>query len=264
VSAEMQQIVNEGMIFKGNSDNGLMEYLSAQPNTWPVHTYRVGSFDEYRLSHTLEDKLKAYGDNRLFTWFRPTDATIGTEDEVYSGMPNGLSENNASTYNGGALNVSRCGRILYEEPNSVDAIVMCYSEVQFILAEAALKGFISGDAADFYDEGIKASFEYWNVTQDLDAYLSQDGVAFDGNLETIINQKWISLFLTGYEGWFDFRRTGFPSTLTPGPDNVNGDEVPVRFFYPDDQQTLNGENYAANLAKIGEDNINVKGWWESN
>ena len=264
VSAEISQIVSDEPIISSNADNGLMKYLSAQPNTWPIHTYRVGSFDEYRLSHTLESLLKGYADNRLFTWFRPTDATIGSANEVYAGMPNGLSENNASTYNGGALNVSRCGTILYEDPNSVDAIVMCYSEVQFILAEAAQKNMISGDAQTYYENGVRASFVYWNVDQELDTYLAQDGVAFDGELETIITQKWISLFLTGYEGWYDYRRTGFPSAITPGPDNVNSNRVPVRFLYPKEQQTLNGDNYLDNIALIGEDEINVKGWWESN
>lgn len=259
VSTELQEIVTNQPLMESNDDNALMEYLSSQPNTWPVHTYRVGSFDEYRLSLTSEGVLRGFNDPRLFRWFRPTDRTIGSEDAVYAGMPNGLSENNASTFNGGAQNVSRCSRILYEEPNSVDAVLMQYAELQFLLAEAAQRGFISGDAQLYYEEGVSSSFNYWEVPMP-GGYLSQAGVAYDNSVETIINQKWLALFLNGYEAYYDFRRTGFPTAITPGPDNVNNDRVPVRYLYPDDQQTLNTENYQAVVARQGEDNINTEMW----
>ncbi|MBX2840295.1 MAG: SusD/RagB family nutrient-binding outer membrane lipoprotein [Flammeovirgaceae bacterium] len=260
VSAELQSIIANEPIFESNEDNAIMEYYGSQPSTWPVHTYRVGSFDEYRLSHTIEEQFTNLNDDRLFKWFRPTDATIGSADPVFSGMPNGLSENNATTYNGGALNVSRCGQILYEEPNAVDAIVMTYGELQFLLAEAAQQGWVSGDAKTFYENGVNASFEYWSVDQDTDAYLAQAGVAYDGQLETIMTQKWINSFLTGYEGWYDLRRTGLPTFIKAGPDNVNGDVIPVRFLYPDNQQTLNGDSYQEAISRQGADDINTKMW----
>ncbi|MGD1892603.1 MAG: SusD/RagB family nutrient-binding outer membrane lipoprotein [Cyclobacteriaceae bacterium] len=259
VSSELQEIVSSLPLMESNDDNALMEYLSSQPNTWPIHTFRVGSFDEYRLSLTNEGVLRDLDDPRLFRWFRPTDRTIGTEGAIYAGMPNGLSENNASTFNGGAQNVSRCSRILYEEPNSVDAVLMQYAELQFLLAEAAQRGFISGDAQTYYEQGVASSFDYWEVSMP-GGYLSQSGVAYDNTIETIINQKWLALFLNGYEAYYDHRRTGFPAAITPGPDNVNSDRVPVRYLYPDDQQTLNTENYQAAIARQGEDNINTQMW----
>ncbi|MEM9672823.1 MAG: SusD/RagB family nutrient-binding outer membrane lipoprotein [Bacteroidota bacterium] len=259
VSSELQEIVSSLPLMESNDDNALMEYLSSQPNTWPIHTFRVGSFDEYRLSLTNEGVLRDLDDPRLFRWFRPTDRTIGSEGEIYAGMPNGLSENNASTFNGGAQNVSRCSRILYEEPNSVDAVLMQYAELQFLLAEAAQRGFISGDAQTYYEQGVASSFDYWEVPMP-GGYLSQSGVVYDNTVETIINQKWLALFLNGYEAYYDHRRTGFPTAITPGPDNVNSDRVPVRYLYPDDQQTLNTENYQAAIARQGEDNINTQMW----
>jgi len=65
VGADIQSIVNSGDIFESNDDNAVMKYLDARPNTWPIHTYRVGSFDEKRLSHTIETVLKDR--NKLFT-----------------------------------------------------------------------------------------------------------------------------------------------------------------------------------------------------
>jgi hypothetical protein len=260
VGSEIQNIIDNQPIFESNDDNALMEYLPTQPNTWPVHTFRVGSFDEYRLSQTIETTLKAFGDPRLFHWFRPTD-NPSDDPELFVGMPNGLSENNASNFNGGAANVSRCGPILYEEPNAVDAVIMQYAELQFILAEAAQRGWITGDAQNYYEQGVAASFEYWGVSLPGD-YLEREGVSYDNTLGVIMTQKWLASFLVGFEAWYDYRRTGLPRFIQPGPDNVNNDVVPVRFFYPSDQQTLNPDNYAAAVSRQGPDDINTKVWWE--
>lgn len=264
VSSEMQQIVTSGMIFESNADNAVMVYpANSQVDSWPISNGRIGGFDEHRLSLTSENILKQFNDQRLFAWFQPTD-NQDDDPTLFAGMPNGLSEDNASNYNGGANNVSRLNQAFFwESPNSVKAPLMKYSELQFILAEAALKGMISGDAETYYENGITASFEFWNVNQDMDIYLAQNGVAYDGNLETIMTQKWLASFMVGLEAWYDFRRTGFPSFIVPGQDNVNNNQVPVRFLYPSEEQTLNPENYQNAVSTIGGDDINQKGWWEN-
>ena len=266
VSSQMQSIVDAGNIFESNDDNAAMEYpATTRVDSWFVSNSRIGSFDEHRLSETSEAILKMYNDNRLLTWFQPTD-NPDDDPALLVGLPNGLSEDNASTYNGGANNVSRLNQpLFFDSPNSVKAALMQFAELQFILAEAAQRGLISGDAKAYYESGVAASFEYWNTEQDIAAYLAQAGVAYDGNLETIITQKWLASFMVGMEAWYDFRRTGLPSFIVPGPDNVNGDVVPVRFIYPDVEQSLNGDNYQQAVAAMGgNDDINVKGWWESN
>lgn len=263
VSAEIQQIVNDLPIFESNVDNAIMVYPAVSIDTsFPESRGRIGGFDEHRLSESSEAILKAFGDNRLNTWFQPTD-NPNDDPTLFVGMPNGLSENNASTFNGGASNVSRLNQSLFfDSRDAVAGALMQFAEVQFILAEAAQKGMISGDAQIYYEAGIIASFEYWDTEQDIDAYLAQDGVAYDGQLETIITQKWLASFMVGLESWYDFRRTGFPQII-PGQDNVNGDRVPVRFFYPSTEQSLNASNYQAAVSAIGEDDINIKGWWEN-
>lgn len=266
VSAEMQQIVNAGILFESNADNAVMTYpASSQVDSWPVSNGRIGGFDEHRMSTTSQALLEQFGDNRINAWFQVTD-NPDDDPTLFVGLPNGLSENNASTFNGGAANVSRLNQaFFYDSPNSVEAPLMKYSELQFILAEAAQRGLITGDAETFYNAGVTASLEYWNTGQDVAAYLAQDGVAYDGTLATIMTQKWLASFLVGMEGWFDFRRTGLPAFIVPGQDNVNNDQVPVRFFYPDSEQTLNGDNYSAAIQALGgSDNINSQGWWESN
>ena len=263
VGAEMQSILDSGVFIATNEDNASVVYpASTTIDSWPISTGRIGGFDEHRMSETSEAVLKQFGDGRLEAWFQPTD-NPDDDPDLFVGLTNGLSEDNASTFNGGASNVSRLNQsFFYDSPNSVMATIIQTAEVHFIFAEAAQRGLVTGDAETFYNEGVRLSFEYWDVDQDVPAYLAQTGVAYDGELETIITQKWLASFLVGLEGWYDFRRTGFPSVIVPGPDNVNTDRVPVRFMYPDSEQTLNGTNYQAAVSRFGADDINTKGWWE--
>jgi len=264
VGSELQTILDSGMFIATNDENAAMTYpASTQIDSWPISTGRIGGFDEHRMSETSESVLKQFGDGRLEAWYQPTD-NPDDDPSLFIGLTNGLSEDAASTFNGGASNVSRLNQaFFYDSPNSVKAAIIQTAEVHFIFAEAAQRGLISADAETLYNEGVRLSFEYWDVAQDLNAYLAQPGVAYDGQLETIITQKWLASFLVGLEGWYDFRRIGFPSVIVPGPDNVNGDAVPVRFLYPDSEQTLNGENYQAAVSAFGVDDINTKGWWEN-
>lgn len=265
VSIEMASILDSGIFIAANEDNAVMEYPAlTQIDSWPISTGRIGGFDEHRMSTTSETVLKQFSDGRLEAWFQPTD-NPDDDPTLFVGLPNGLSEDAASTFNGGASNVSRLNQaFFYDSPNSVKAAIIQAAEVHFIFAEAVQRGLLSGaEAENFYNEGVRLSFEYWGVDQDVTAYLAQSGVAYDGELETIITQKWLASFLVGLEGWYDFRRTGFPSVIVPGANNTNADRVPVRFLYPDSEQTLNADNYQEAVSRIGGDDINSKGWWEN-
>ena len=268
VGAAMQAILDNPSatpIFEGNDDNGTLTYLTTSPNQFPLYTTRSGSFDEFRLSKTLDDKLEELNDPRIEIFAQPTDA-----GGVYSGVPNGLNEVDALAYNGGPNNISRVGDLFYQgsiTPTGLDVAkgyIMGYPELQFILAEAAKKGMISTGttAQQYYEEGIKSSFEYFETTMPGD-YLGRAGVAYvDGNgLELIGTQKWISLFFTGLEAWFDWRRTDIPH-LVAGEDNVNNDRIPVRFEYPRREQTLNAASRDAAVAAQGADDYNTKVWWD--
>lgn len=109
--------------------------------------------------------------------------------------------------------------------------LMSASEVHLILAEAALKGWISADPEDEYAAGILESFKAWRVEDQFPGYL--DNAPFDG-LESIITQKWIGSWSAAAEAWFDYRRTGLPD-LKAGP-NANRDALPLRFYYNFDNE----------------------------
>ncbi|KGE14555.1 SusD/RagB family nutrient-binding outer membrane lipoprotein [Sphingobacterium deserti] len=272
VSAQIRGILGDAAkypIFESNEDNGTLRYLPELPNQFPVHTYRVGSFDEFRLSKTLGDKLAAYGDPRVQVFARPTAASAGSANPQYAGVPNGLDDVAALNYNGGVQNISRIGNLYFEGAiserglNVARGYIMAYPELQFILAEAAAKGLISGSAKAYYESGVSAAFEMVDTNMPA-GYLMQEGVAFQDaqSLERIGTQKWIGLFFTGLEAWFDWRRTGYPA-LQAGPSNQNNNRIPVRFAYPLSEQSLNAQSRAAAVARQGTDDINTAVWWDN-
>ncbi len=272
VSADMRAIIANPAqfpVFESNGDNGTLIYLAEAPNQFPLHTTRVGSFDEFRLSKNLGDKLLSFEDPRIAVYARPTAASANTANPVYVGVPNGLSDVDALGYNGGVQNVSRIGNLYFEGAITATGrqvakgYIMAYPELMFILAEAAQKGLITGSAATYYEQGITAAFAYVDATMPSN-YLTRNGVAYneDRALELIGTQKWIALFFTGLEAWFDWRRTDYPE-IVAGPSNQNNDRVPVRYQYPLAEQSNNGSNRAAAVDRQGADDINTKVWWDN-
>ena len=250
-TAELRALVQDAPLMEDLDDSALLPYLAVGANRWPLHTARVGSFDEKRMSTTVEAVLRSLDDPRLGILFRPVD---NPDSDEFRGIPNGLSEDAASNYNGGALNQSRLGTRFREEPDAVDMVYLHFPEQQFLLAEAAEKGYVEGDAEAYYLSGIRATMAYYGADP-AENYYTQDGVAYRGSREDklalIARQKWLSLFVVGLEAWFDYRRTGLPA-LRPGPDAVF-DRLPLRIQYPDNEKTLNEINYAAAVEGQGAD-----------
>jgi hypothetical protein len=288
VNADMQAILGDpanNPIFENNGDNAELKYFAAAPNQWPMYGSRVGSFDEFRVSKTLTDRLTALNDPRIKVFGRPTQASVAAGTPVIQGAPNGLNDVDALAYNGGVQGVSRVGYtfacLVCNDPNQAPpdpaaprALLMTYAELQFILAEARQKGMITtGDADAYYNNGITANFNYWqsivpsfyNLNVAIPAnYLTQTGVVYSGTsdekLAKIALQKWIALYFNGLEAWFDWRRTNMPAVI-PGPANLNNNKVPVRYIYPLAEQSLNGTNREAAVQRQGNtDDLNTKMW----
>ena len=297
-SAAMQAIVSNPTqfpIFTSNDDQAALQYLQDVPNQHGLYTTRSGSFDEYRLSEKMETVLKELDDPRLFAYAQPTNdsgaGVIGEEDD-YQGVPNGLADEQALAYSpsgdplkGGSNFISRVGYLWscsactpLASPIGAQAILMGYPELQFILAEAREKGFITiGDAAVYYRNGIESSIAYYKSRYEIinlpqiaeklvidESYLTQQGVAYTGSTEEKLSkigtQKWLALFFSGLESWYDWRRTDYPE-ITPGP-AAYINTVPVRFMYPGSVQALNKENYEIAVGRQGPDAITTRVWWD--
>jgi hypothetical protein len=264
VGTELKSIVDNPTaypIFEGVADNAVYTYAASAPDQFPLHTSRIGSFNEFRASKTLLDTLQSLNDPRLSIFFRPTPDTESAANPIYAGIPNGLNDVDALQYNGGPQFQSRIGTIYYEQAISTNGlsiakgVVMTYAELQFLLAEAAEKGLINQDAKAYYENGVNASFSFYGLSAPAD-YLTRTQVAYTGSASEkyakIGFQKWISLYFQGLEAWFDWRRTGIPA-LVPGVSNQNDDLIPVRFRYPIIEQSLNSASYNEAVQRQGPD-----------
>lgn len=258
VSADMQAIVNAGNFISSNADNATLIYSgTSNTDSWPESTGRIGGFDEKSLCTTGLGYLTQFNDPRLDIWFDRNS------DGDWVGIPIGLNQDNARAFDDTNSPSRLDVNLFYFSSTDAEAYIIKNSEVQFILAEAIERGLITGDAETYYNQGIRASMSYWGVADaDIDTYLAQAEVSYDGSIELLMTQKILALWNVDYQGWFNYRRTGVP-VLEAGPDNLNQDRYPVRFLYPSSEQTLNEDNYNAAVSAIGGDNINTKGWWET-
>jgi hypothetical protein len=288
VSAEMQAILSDPAkfpVFANNADNAELKYLAQAPNQWPLYGSRVGSFDEFRLSKTMADRLTSLNDPRLPVFGRPSQKSVASGTPKIEGIPNGLGDVAALNYNGGPQGVSRVGYTFAclvcndagqapPDPAAARSTIMSYAELQFILAEAREKGLITtGTAQEYYLNGVNANFNYWKsivpVQYGIDvtppaSYFTQASVAYSGTqqekLDKIYLQKWVALYFNGLESWFDWRRTGKPA-IVPGVDNLNDNKVPVRYIYPVSEQSLNPSNRKEAVDRQGgTDDINTRIW----
>ena len=249
-------------IFESNQEMAALTYLQDAPNRYPNFNAIGYDAGEVIMGKPLTDTMLLYNDPRLKIFARPTATSVSENNPQYIGVPCGMSKEEAIAYNGGLENQSLISQRYNREPNTEKGIFMSYAELQFILAEAAQKGWISSDPEAYYKNGIKGSFEYYGVESSYDAYISGSNVAYNSTngLVQIGIQKWISFFFNnGYEVFFDWRRTKIPA-LDPGKGNLNGGKIPVRWKYPDSEQNFNNDNYKDALSRQGEDNINTSTW----
>jgi hypothetical protein len=136
--------------------------------------------------------------------------------------------------------------------------MMSAAEVNFILAEAALKGWAPGAAKDYYEAGVATSFDAWGVSGDYDAYITGPLASYLGTLDQIIEQKWIASWTAAAEAWFDYRRTGLPALQAGDLDPANEENnsakrkaLPLRFYYHyEDEIRLNQANADAAIEKL--------------
>ncbi len=124
--------------------------------------------------------------------------------------------------------------------------LMSAAETNLILAEAAMRNWISGNAEDYYNAGVRESLTAWSVGDSFGDYI--ENVPYNG-LESIIEQKWIASWTTAQESWFDWRRTGLPDLKT-GP-LAQRPVLPIRLYYhADNEIAKNPANANAAIEKL--------------
>lgn len=245
-------------LMEGIEDQAAYQYAGTVPHVNPIFNYRDWEYESNVPTLEFISRLKALNDPRIGSYFWPTPATRGTDSLSYEGIPAAITGDSLSSYSASNLSVSNADHL---RQATTPSVLMSYAELQFILAEAALKGYISGDAAAYYEAGVRASFDEWE-TEGADAYLAQPEAAFDGSLERIILQKYIAFYqVAGQQAWAEYRRTGYP-VIVSGPNSSNGGRIPRRLMYPSLEQTLNAASLQAAVARMGgSDDINSDLFW---
>lgn len=250
-------------VFSSSAQNFSMVYQSSTPNTNPLWEDLVQSGrSDFIAASTLVDAMYDLGDPRLDLYYKDpqtiTDSVAGTSETRILGGSYG-DNNNYSAF-------SHPGTSLLDP--TFPGTILSYTEVQFLLADAAERGFAgTGTAADHYAMGITSSIIEWGGTQaDADAYLANPDVAYEtaaGNWkEKIALQKWIALYNQGLEAWTTYRFYDAPFL----PMAVQAQKFPpARYTYPVTEYSLNEVSVGAASSAIGGDDLHTsKVFWDAN
>lgn len=277
----------------------------------------ANSWNDTRLHANLENVLKRY-DHPLLQHFFVKNGEGGTpamQDNIYDRRTNQLALRKGAEYVGIRQGIMlRTRSSIKENPYlgysslSLQTVAgkmpfpwMKVAEVQFCLAEAALRGWNVGvTAQEAYEIGIRRGFTEIGKLGNFFGYITKTGVRdvdyvdyydqdnniegrvnvgvqwndADDNeikLEKIITQKYIANFPMSMTAWVDFRRTGYPRMF---PVKVNlwnvgrvDDEIQLRRIPWDESPLLSDEmqNYTTYVLPKCEGGINEGGnplWWD--
>ncbi|RIV71557.1 SusD/RagB family nutrient-binding outer membrane lipoprotein [Flagellimonas aequoris] len=238
-------------VFQSNEDNAVLLYADAPPANNPLWNDLVLSGrSDYFMANTIVDALNDLEDPRRDIFFS------NAIDGEFVGGEYGA---------GGDFDTTSHFGDLFSEPD-LPGNIMDYSEIMFLMADAAARGFNVGGTPDaFYNEAIRASFTYWGLTDEEAAlYLAKPEVAYataEGDFKQKIGtQMWIALFNRGQESWLQWRRFDYP-VLNEAP-QLTLDDIPVRLTYPIDEQNRNNANREAAASAIGGDQLGTKLFWD--
>ncbi|BDD08499.1 hypothetical protein FUAX_09310 [Fulvitalea axinellae] len=263
-------------IIGSNADNAMLAQDFNFGLRHPMPSMK--SWREAMMSEPMEKVLEETAeivDPRQRWFYDPAESDGG-----YNGLTVGLTRSEQDGMGDRKKIFSNFGP-WFDNDKAMDLFV--YSEICFLKAEAAmLKWAGAGDMTENYNEGVKASFEHINNTataeakknvgeiseEEMEKYLNSPNVSLEGgeHLRKISTQKWLAVFPDGCVGWASFRRTGFPSELTP-PANVSPDcDVPLgkfilRIKYLEQEHDNNGDNVTQALDGKPDSNMTPV-WWD--
>lgn len=268
-------------VLESNADNAAFQYESSSLNAAPFYrAFNVDNRTDFAISHVFTELLKGNDlvkgsevvvenpfsdyDPRL-----PIYAQENSDGEII-GMPAVATSDEAQVISWRSLP----GNAIVNTPDFLQPILE-YAEVCFMLSET------NGWDQEWYEKGVEAAMQRWGVsTEDIDAYMAGLPGASE---ETVLTQKYISLYMDPHTAWAEYRRSGYPKFIVkPGTSYtakgqsgeseyifnslVDGvTDLPNRMKYPDFERTLNGDNRKEAVSRLGNgDAINSKLWWDVN
>jgi hypothetical protein len=248
-----------------------LQYVWSVNNKYPRNPDNLGNnATRENMAKTYIDLLKNYKDPRLFVVAEPAEAQItkglkATDFDAYVGASSGEDLADMSSKAGLGQYSFQSRKRYYSSYTGENTTIVGYPEMCFNIAEAINQGWVTGNAQDWYERGVKASMAFYGLN-DATAYLAQTSVKYAGNnatgLTQILNQKYVAFFQnSGYEAYYNWRRTGVPTFLV-GAGTANGTKIPLRYQYPTSEMSTNTANVTEAITRQfgGADNINAMMW----
>jgi len=297
-----------GKTMQSNNDNAIVQHvLSANSLTSNQDAAQILSQDstDIRLSSTIISSMKKNSDPRLpvVAWIAygldangnfpgTTDAT--SADQI--GLPPGYiigglnPKVNLDSVAKDSLPMEGLGGYSRISPNllsiSAPSLILTYAETELLLADAATRWGIGGDAATHYKNGVEAAITQLSAYGDAAAISTGDAQTYYNahtyNAATALSQinyqYWLCTLMDEYEAWSNWRRTstmantlasgasGYPAlTPTDYPGNNTNGTIPRRLDYPPSEKITNNANYNAAVARLSNgDNMVSRVWWDTN
>lgn len=259
----MAEAMESGMILD-NADN------AALPTADNPILKATQNWGDSKVNATLTTYMNGYNDPRREAYFTESSS----EDEKYHGHPLGQDKLNKLSL------LLTPEDATYSCPNlEMDSSIPVFnaSESYFLMAEAALKGWITGESAQtYYESGIKMSMEQYGASignylagvesgtfnytdtrtstnlqlKDVPAVAWSSTSSEFVHLQQILTQKYIANFMIGLESWSDFRRTGYPVMFASVRDMGNiGSRQMRRLPYPESERANNTANFQQAVAE---------------
>ncbi|ODS84379.1 MAG: hypothetical protein ABS46_03720 [Cytophagaceae bacterium SCN 52-12] len=152
------------------------------------------------------------------------------------------------------------------------ALIVTYSEIALLLAEAKVRGWNMGSttAEEYYQAGIRASIDQLSLFRDapafegVDEFVESKTLTPGDELKEINTELYISLFLNPQENFANWRRSGYPELEPAGPP---GRPIPRRLQYPLNEIEQNNGNVEEATKLIsgvepGKDSYLNRVWWD--
>jgi len=278
IKSEFAKMVGDAAkypLMSDNSDN-LQFTFNSVTDKYPFNPDNFGFYaDRYNTSSTYVSTLASLEDPRVFAVAEPAPAQLAAgltaaDYAAYVGAPSDEDLSVMATKVQGGI-YSRISKARYFSNYAAEpSIQIGYPEMCFSIAEGINRGWASGDAKSWYDKGITASMNFYDITDAgaISAYLSAANTGYKGNnangLNQILVQKYLALAQhSGLEGYYNWRRTNTPAFFQGGPGTGNSGVIPRRFQYPTNELNNNTVNYNTALSRqFGNtnDNINDELW----
>lgn len=305
--------VNNGL-FASNEDNAMLLHTNAVTTNDTSEPYAkiyahedrgkffVNKFFIDMLKETKDPRLSLIAtvceDPRISVQEGSNFQYGNTDPEVQQGFDDGFDDDKTSDWfignqpgyeafkdtaylNNYRSKYSTINRYTYSNPTS-PTFICTYAQTQLLLAEAALRGWVSGSAQSYYENGVRAAMEQFaqfpNATALYNQYLTSDAVnqylaenPFDAakGYEQINTQYWINCFCDEYETFANWRRSGYPEMdpawdpAHPYTNSDTGGTIPRRFRYPSTESSVNMANYNEAVGRLNNgDRFTSRVWWD--